>query len=53
MFKSYIWNLTCRVNDNRIFLSWFSPFFIISEMSQKSGCEEGPCDKTLQELQLN
>ena len=27
MFKSYIWNLTCRVNDNRIFLSWFFTIF--------------------------
>ena len=27
MFKSYIWNLTCRVNDKRIFLSWFFTIF--------------------------
>ena len=27
MFESYIWNLTCRVNDNRIFLSWFFTIF--------------------------
>ena len=27
MFKSYIWNLMCRVNGNRIFLSWFFIIF--------------------------
>ena len=50
--KSYIWNLARGVNGNRIFLSYFSSFFIILEMSQKSGCEEGLYDEKLQELKL-